>query len=481
MGDCSRSAEDSILNAAATGPQPIRGNSQLARTDAVRGFSWGFVSQGLSSCTNLALSLMAGRVLGPGGLGVISVSFLTYLTLLGFQRALITDPLVAFSAPLPLDERRAFANRALTLVLVGALVATGLALGVSFPASGAIARGILLSTPWILPALLQDFWRVRLFRDDRARSAALNDLVWLATMAAAIPGAWAIGSDWAITGCWGLGGLAGAAFGFAQTRSVPSVRGSFSWWLADLSPLGRWLGANSLTFAVLSYGTAIVIVELVGAASYGGLRAVTVVFAPLSFVGAALALPGLPALTRAWHRSEHAAASLAVKVGAASGGVTVLYLGLLALGGGAVISRVFGHAFGQYGDLVWPVGLGQIISAVTVGFGLLLTAQRRGSAILFCTLVGSGTSLLLAFSLGDAYGLRGVAWGMALAALLGTVCVTLVALRPRTLPERIGGAFRGTCSPDHAPHRARVTSPHGRGAPPADPVRPPIGRSRQER
>ena len=62
--------------------------------------SWGLVDQGFSSATNFGLTVIAGRLVGPKGLGVVYIGFSLYLFVLSFQRALVTDPLVVSSAPL---------------------------------------------------------------------------------------------------------------------------------------------------------------------------------------------------------------------------------------------------------------------------------------------------------------------------------------------------------------------------------------------
>ena len=58
------------------------------RAWGARYFSWGFISQGFSSATNLGLSVLAARALGSGGLGVVAIAFSTYLMALGFGRAI---------------------------------------------------------------------------------------------------------------------------------------------------------------------------------------------------------------------------------------------------------------------------------------------------------------------------------------------------------------------------------------------------------
>jgi O-antigen/teichoic acid export membrane protein len=412
-----------------------------ARSNGAQGFAWGFVSQGFSSATNLGLSLLAARVLGPGGLGLAAIGFGSYLTILGFQRALITDPLVTQSAVLPSEVRARATREALTVALLGAFGAAGVLALVGVSVRGDIGRALLIVAPWLPALVIQDFWRSVLFRDGRARAAATNDACWLLAMAVTAPLAWSLDSTWLVIGCWGFGGLAGTLLGFAQTRAHPhGARRALRWWRAELWPLGRWLGADSLGYSILSYTTLIVLVSLVGTSGVGGLRAVTTVFAPLTLVGAALALPGLPALSRAYAVSAEAAVRLAFRVGIASAVVTTAYLAVLSIGGGSIIPRVFGHSFRGFTDLVWPVGVGQVIAAFSVGFGLLLKAQRRGSAVLVSTTIGSVAALALVVALGVPYGLLGAAWGFAGASAISLVVTTALALRVRPTVSLVPGA-----------------------------------------
>jgi O-antigen/teichoic acid export membrane protein len=374
--------------------------------------------------------LIAARVLGPGGLGTVAIAFASYLTILGFQRALVTDPLVAQYASLSADVRERSTRQALTVALLGAAAGAGLLGLVGVAAQGSIGRALVILAPWLPALVIQDFWRAVLFRDRRARSAATNDACWLFAMALTAPLAWWLGSEWAVVGCWGFGGLAGTLLGFAQTRARPHrPRRALLWWRTELWPLGRWLGANSLIYSVISYATVIVLVGLVGTSGMGGLRAVTTVFAPLTLVGAALALPGLPALSRALSVSPKAATKLALRLSVASALATTAYLAIMGLGGGSIVPRIFGSSFREFTDLVWPVGAGQLIAALSVGVSLLLKAQRRGSAVLVTTAIGSITALALVATLGASYGLLGAAWGLTAGAGVGFVTTTALALR----------------------------------------------------
>jgi len=86
-----------------------------ARTELV----WGVIDQGFSSGTNLALSILAGQVLGPGGLGVIFLGFSMYLLALSFLRALITEPFVVATSASDKAERDAATRACIILVQIG--------------------------------------------------------------------------------------------------------------------------------------------------------------------------------------------------------------------------------------------------------------------------------------------------------------------------------------------------------------------------
>lgn len=399
------------------------------------GFAWGFVSQGFSSATNLGLALIGARWLGSSGLGVVAVGFSTYLMALGFERALLTEPLITRSSDLPSSQRARVTEEAFALVLLGSLAAAaGTAVAGVF-AGGGVGRGLLIVAPWLPALLIQDFWRTVLFRDGRPRAAATNDAAWLVTMAAAIPLAWKLDSDWSTIGCWALGAVAGTLLGFAQTRCAPRrLRAAIEWWRSDLWPLARWLGSNSIVYWIGSYGTVLILVGFVGTSGLGGYRAVSTIFAPLTLVSAAASLPGLPAISRSLASSRHAAVALSARLGLLSLAITTAYVGALSLGSGSIVPRIFGHSFEQFTYLIWPIGVGQLVSAVAVGFTLLLIAEGRGSAYLVCTGVGSAVSVTLVYVFGDLYGLNGAAWGISCSAILGTIVTILLATRS---PKRL--------------------------------------------
>jgi O-antigen/teichoic acid export membrane protein len=404
--------------------------------------SWGLVDQGFSSATNFSLTVIAGRLIGPRGLGVVFVGFSIYLFALSFQRALVTDPLVVVSARLDAEGRASAARAALTLVLAGGLVATALmvVLGVFIP--GPVGHGMLLFAPWTVLTLAQDFWRALLFRDGHGAAAALNDGVWVAVMALSVPIAWWTHSEWAIVATWGLGASLGGLLGFAQTNLRPTRPGvAWRWWRDEALRLGRWLGLENLVITAQGQALIIVLAAVLGTRDLGGLRAVESVFAPMTLAGEAIALPGLPLLSRSLATSFAKARGRAIRLSAVTVGMVLAYVLVAASVRTQLLSFVFGDAFEGFSRIVLPVAAGQIVYACGSGFWLLGKAASRGRALVLARAVGSSSALALTAILASTNGLLGAAWGLALGSGIGSILIVILAARddaPHATSRRVG-------------------------------------------
>ena len=388
-------------------------------------------------------------MVGPGGLGVVVLGFAGYLLLLGFQRALLTTPLVSSSAALESAGRLLAIRRGLTIGLVGALGATLVLLLLGLTVPGNAGRGFLIFAPWLLPALVQDFWRAVLFQERRAKAAAMNDALWLVTMVLTAPIAWLVGTDWAVVACWGLGASAAALLGFAWTRLRPArLRSAFSWWRTRLWSFGRWLGAEGVVYAFTSTATVFLLNALLGAESVGGLSAAQSLFAPLSLILPAIALPGLPEMARMLAVSPRAAIALAGRLSALVTALAALYVGTMVLSGGRLIPLVFGVDFDPYASLAMPLGTWQIVVGLGAGFGLFLTAQERGRDLLAVRIMGSVASMVCVVLLAWKSGLTGAAWGFSVGAATATALSIGLAFRSYRFSLRASPEPRGTGAAD---------------------------------
>jgi O-antigen/teichoic acid export membrane protein len=411
----------------------------LRRSPSVTNVSWGLIDQSFSSATNFGLAVIAGRIAGPDGLGAVYLGFSAYLLILTMQRALVTDPLVVTSAPHTLPERRAAARKALAIVISSAALSTVLFLlfGLLLPAS--IGVGLLVFVPWLLGALVQDFWRVLLFRDGRGAAAALNDGVWAAAMAVSIPLLLVSHNQWIVTLTWGVGALAAGGLGFRQTGLRPGDPwASARWWKAHAWPLARWFGPDAALLVVQGQVVVFALVAIIGTAGVGGLRAVQALFAPMSLLAQAIAFPGLPMLTTMAATSRSLARTWALRLSALAVGLVLAYLGVLWILPHHLLGAVFGSAFSRFDGLIAPTGVLQLLTAGSFSIGLLVKAEGRGRALLLNRVVVTVITVALTVGLAVTSGLTAAAWGMALATAVGAVGIVLIAFWP---PGRRIGLF----------------------------------------
>jgi O-antigen/teichoic acid export membrane protein len=409
--------------------QPQRSLPQ-PRGGLKRKFGWGLLDQLASSGTNFGLSLFGGRQLGASGLGVIAIGFSAYLIALGFQRALLSEPLVIVS-PYDKQDVRRRATRSSISATIGLGLGTAAAVALlGLWLGGAVGRGLLIFAPWLLPALLQDLWRTLLFRDGRGGAATANDAVWLTTMCAGLAMSYGFRDAWVIVACWGLGAMASTIVGFAQLRVWGAhPKASWEWMISHAWPVGRWFVAEGIVFTISSQLVVFLLAGMLGAAAVGGLRSVQVIFAPLSVLGPAASLPGLPLMRKAVGESRTAARTLALKVSVALFFVTSIYLIATSIARGALLTAVFGEGFAKYGELVWPVGVHQLVTAAAGGYYLLLKAHRGGKLILVSLTLSSVATFSLLVFLSLQFGIVGGAWAMTLGASIGTTSIIAFALR----------------------------------------------------
>jgi O-antigen/teichoic acid export membrane protein len=378
-------------------------------------FVAGVLDQVLSSATNLAVSILAARRLGPAGLGTVFAGFAAYLLALGLLRALVAEPLVSLSAGADGDHVRSLTGhgvrRALAIGAISsaAFVATGAVLG------GAVGRGLLLFAPWIVPALLQDYWRAMLFRNRTAWRAVANDGVWAVGMLVAALAFAGVHGDWIVVATWGIGATAGALLGFAQV-GFDFDRSAKEAWRSGASELGWWLGATSIVFNAGTYGVTVIVAIIASSSSLGGLRSVQTVFAPLTLLAPALALPGLPLIVRAESGSKALADRYAFFISLACAVMTAGYLVVVWSTRGSLLRLVFGSSFGRFGFLIVPVGLAELATSVSLGSVLLLKARRSGREFFLARTIGSVVAVVATLLLTRASGVRGAAWGLLIGA-----------------------------------------------------------------
>jgi O-antigen/teichoic acid export membrane protein len=404
-----------------------------------RDFAWGFVAQTFSSATNFGLVLIAGRLLGPAGLGMVVIGLGAYQLVVGLQRAFIAQPIVAYAARRSAAERRSLVEAGLTIVLATgavalvALVVTGVAVG------GSIGRAMLIVAPWLVIALLQEFWKAVLFQERLGFAAAASDFARLVVMGLLTIVAVDWTHDYTIVAAWGIAAAAGLLVAIRFFPMQPKGIGvSVELWRRHAADLGLWLGAREVVYQIVTYATMVALALIIGTRDLGGLRSAEALFSPWSLIAAALALPALPALSRAAALSHRHANRLAVKISAGALGLGLAYFLLMALIGPWLLTFLFGAEFSSYDDLVWPMAMTQLAYAATYSFNLLLFAENRGAAAFAAGATWAFATFACATALGAAYGVSGAAWGLAAGAAIGSVLVGCLSVRRPRSDKRIG-------------------------------------------
>ena len=108
--------------------------------------------------------------------------------------------------------------------------------------------------------------------------------------------------------------------------------------------------------------------------------------------------------------------------------VTGAYLGLVYIFPG-LLTIVFGPEFGPFETIMLPIGVGQLIAAPAAGLILLITAERRGRALVVISTANVAVLMALSITFAWLYGLSGAAWAGAFASTVGLVVVVIAALR----------------------------------------------------
>ena len=407
---------------------PVRERARAA-------IAWGIVDQGLSSATNLAMSVLAGRLLGAEGLGIIFLGFSAYLLALSAVRGLITEPFVVATAELDAEERQAATRACMTLVICAGIGISALMVAIGLVVDDPLGRSLIIFAPWVAGTLVQDQWRSVLFRDRRGGAAAFNDGVWAVGMIAMLPVAWAFPHDWTIAATWGVGATVAALVGFVQVGLRPSgLAHAIRWWKRDLRRLGLWLAMENVILTAGSQAIVVMLAAVLGASDLGGIRAIEVVFAPMTLIGEAFAFPGVPIVSRALASSLADARRWALRLGLGACALVLLYLAVVGPLRIQVLSRVFGPEFTKFAPLALPIALGQPLRALSSGYALLLRVDQRVHAIVACRSLATAVTMVLAPLLAVWFGALGAAWGLGLGSAVASVAIIVCALLPHDIP-----------------------------------------------
>lgn len=391
----------------------------------VRGLSragWGLADQALSSLTNFALGIFVARSVGVEEFGAFSLAFAAYLLVMSVCRAFPMEPLQIRYSGARDEVIRAAAARAVGAVLLVGL-ATSLVLFSIAALVGDRTGEVLLALAVTVPGLLvQDAWRSVFFAWHRGRSAFLNDLLWAVALAAGL--AWLVwahnGTAEAATLAWGTSATIAAIVGIWQARVVPDPSRAMDWWHEhiDLGPrfiaevLSRLAGTQLALYGIGA---------VAGLAALGSLRAAQLVIGPIQILFLGIGLIAVPEGVRALAQSRARLVWLATVMSLGLSMVGVAW-GFVALVLPADLGRlILGDTWDPAREVLLPVIAAQLglLAASGAAMGLRTLAAARRS--LRANLIVS--TLVVILGIGGAVwrATPGAAWGLAIAALIGTL------------------------------------------------------------
>jgi O-antigen/teichoic acid export membrane protein len=324
------------------------------------------VDQGVSSLSNVVVSVLVARSLPTEGFGAFGLAVIAFLLVLGVTRALIGEPLLSQHSNATPEERRRLAPDMLgSAVLVG-VVASAVVFVIGVVAGGA-AGSALVALAIVLPMMMaQDTWRY-VFIVDRPGAAVAVDVAWLVAVCVAM----LLAPDhadpaWYVV-AWGSAAGVGAVAGWIIARDSLAVPHPGRWF-SDHQRMGSRFVGEFVTGTATTQLVLVGVGAIAGLAVLGAVRATQVFFGPVNTVhqGAYLAL--VPEGAQAASRPER---MRRLMVGASIGLATVALLWMCV--GLALPDRwgtaLFGSTWSESTALLVPVGLAMVAgSLITGGF-----------------------------------------------------------------------------------------------------------------
>ena len=385
-----------------------------------RRIGWTVGDQALSSATNFALGLVLVRSVPTESFGIFTLTFASYLVMLGITRAITSEPLLIRFANvdkgLQADAARSVTGVGLVVGAFGALVfiSGSLIFMQGTPQWAFVILG--LSLPGLL---LQDTWRYVFFTQGRPFQAFLNDLIWavglllLLVLEIVLD---VISTPTALL-AWGAAGGVAGAFGLVQARLVPRVRSAREWWRrqADLAP--RFLGEFGAIIAS-SQAALFVIGAIAGLAAVGEIRAGQLLLNPLNVLFFSAGPIAIPVLARLASRPSGGELYRATISGALGLGVlAMIWGGVLLAAPDAAGHFILGDAWSAARPLLLPLTLWMVGAGFTLGIMLGLRAVAAARESFRARLLSSPLAAIGGAVGAKVDGGRGAAWGLALASL----------------------------------------------------------------
>jgi hypothetical protein len=385
---------------------------------AARRVGWALADQGLSSVTNLPLSLLAVHTLSARDFGAVNLVFTTYMIALGISRATSSEPFTVRFSGTSSTHFRAGAEAAAGLTIVLG-IGTGLLVAMTGMVLSQPLRNGFLMLGFLLPGLLfQDSWRYVAFARNRGFAAFLADLTWalllfsLLTLLVVIDRL----SVMSLVGAWGGTGAAAGVLACWNARLKPRPSRALQWIRAQHELLIRYVVEFMLSSG-FGHVTWFALAAVTGFLSVGAIRAAFLILSPITILSQGLALYSVPRQVHACRQPEGDflrrtfAISLVEMCVAGAWGLAVWSLP-------ATAGRLLlGHAWQDARPMILVLSLAMVgrlmASGPTIGLRALAAARRSlqvGVLTSALTFVGGVGGALLGGGYGVAVGLLVACW-----------------------------------------------------------------------
>ncbi len=393
------------------------------------------VEQALVSGAGFAALLLFARELSAAAWGAFAFGHALVLFMLGFQRALVTLPMVAFTAASGWDRGRAdWARANATLALVAAaLLLPG---AVLLPAAGWVGDSLAMACAMVLPLAVHEFARRAAIQEERqdllAAMGAAYATVLLLLALLPWPSAW---QPWAPA--LAFGGAAGAAAcvyrlvsgAAALPRPGPLPR------LQGYGAYGGWAVASHLGYSGYNFGVQAILAAVAGPAAVGVFHACRALVQPVVVLIAALDGIDKPRAARAL--VQDGAAALRRALGrqlAIASALALPYLALVSLVAEPLLRWAYADLYASQRAVVWTWCAVVLCNLVSQPVESGLYVARLTRALFFGRAAAAAASLAAAVPLVQGHGAVGallaMALGFGLAALFGSQTLFRLETRP---------------------------------------------------
>lgn len=387
-------------------------------------------SQGAYALSNVGLTVFAASALSPADFGWFSMAIIGYLMIRGpIVAGLAHGAIIGPSA----DDEDLIARSAVAALRIGGVLAVIALLG-----------AIVTSTAWLavvavgFPLMIAfEVVRVAAMGLGRPSLALRGDLVWLIVQMIGAWICWHVVESWSlliVAALWILGGLT------AFVSVTPDLRGTWQSGRSSFAALNRTLAvddllANGLQRAALAAGALVVT-----AAAVAQTRLAIVPFNVVAIAIASLQ-PMLLTKLRASMGSTEQVFTLwkryvALAIALTAGNLAVLLVGF------SLFGQALGQNFDAAAELIWWVALLRVSAAMTVVLSstVKVSPAARPRTVLLPRVFHGALSLVLIIVCGATIGWTGIAVGLSLGSVGGTLVWIVVARRllakATVLPDR---------------------------------------------